>query len=75
MFGLLAFCPHFVRLSALVFVGLMLGAAAHHQQLDEPDKRNICAALAAASALLFAVGAHTPKAAVKAASAANKKQK
>ncbi len=72
-FGLIAFCPHYVRLSALVFIGLMAGATAHHHQLNEVDPRNFTAVLTAASVLLFIVGAHTPKA-TKLAAAANKKK-
>jgi hypothetical protein len=35
-FGMLALCPHYTRLSALVFATLMVGATSVHYQLGEP---------------------------------------
>jgi len=62
VFGLLAFCPHYTRLSAFVFVVLMAGATHVHYQLKEFDVLPVTAVLAVLSLVLFAVsGAPGPK--------------
>jgi uncharacterized membrane protein YphA (DoxX/SURF4 family) len=52
-FGLLVLCPHYTRLSAFVFIGLMAGAVQTHLALHEPFV--VPAVLGGLSFLLFLV--------------------